>query len=44
LNEVDFSPGTGIRAVALEGAEGFALMGKINTAFKPADNINYLMP
>jgi hypothetical protein len=44
LNEVDFSPGSGIRAVALEGAEGFALMGKINTAFKPADNINYLMP
>ena len=44
LNEVDFSPGSGIRAVTLEGPEGFALMGKINAAFKPAENINYLMP
>lgn len=44
LNEVDFSPGSGIRAVTLEGAEGFALMGKINAAFRPAQNINYLMP
>lgn len=44
LNEVDFSPGSGIRAVALEGAQGFALMGKINAAFRPAENINYLMP
>jgi hypothetical protein len=30
--------------VALEGPKGFALMGKINAAFKPADNITYLKP
>ena len=40
LNEIDFSPGSGVRAVP----EGFALMGKINGAFKPADNITYLKP
>ena len=44
LNDIDFSPGSGTRAVALEGPEGFALMGKINNAFKPADNITYLKP
>ena len=44
LNEVDFSLASGIRWVTLEGDQGFALMGKINAAFKPAENINYLMP
>jgi choloylglycine hydrolase len=44
LNNVDFTPKSGVRSVSLEGPEGFALMGSINTAFKPAENITYLKP
>lgn len=42
LNNVDFTPKAGVRSVSLEGPEGFALMGSINTAFKPAENVTYL--
>jgi hypothetical protein len=42
LNNVDFTPKSGVRSVSLEGPEGFALMGSINTAFKPAENVTYL--
>ena len=42
LNNVDFTPKSGVRGVSLEGPEGIALMGSINTAFKPAENITYL--
>ncbi|MFO1039957.1 MAG: linear amide C-N hydrolase [Geminicoccaceae bacterium] len=44
LGEIDFRPESGIRAVALEGPSGFALMGKINGAFQPAAPIAYLKP
>ena len=44
LNDVDFSPESDIRAVSLEGAEGFALMGRINDAFTPAEPIRFLTP
>jgi penicillin V acylase-like amidase (Ntn superfamily) len=44
LNDIDFAPESGIRAVTLEGPEGFALMGRINDAFTPADPIRYLTP
>ena len=44
LNNVDFTPKSGVRSVSLEGPEGFALMGSINTAFKPAENITCLKP
>ncbi len=30
--------------MALEGQQGFALMGKINAAFEPAASNSYLMP
>jgi hypothetical protein len=33
-----------LRSVALEGPEGFALIGEINSAFKPAKQIEYLAP
>ena len=33
-----------VRAVPLEGAEGFALMGRINDAFTPAEPIRFLTP
>lgn len=44
LSKLDLSPGSGIRSVALEGTEGFALIGEINAAFKPAAPITYLAP
>jgi hypothetical protein len=44
LDDLDFSPPSGIRAVSLEGASGLALMGKINDAFTPAGPITYLTP
>jgi penicillin V acylase-like amidase (Ntn superfamily) len=44
LNEINFSPTSGIRAVSLEGPDGFALIGKINGAFASAENITYLKP
>jgi penicillin V acylase-like amidase (Ntn superfamily) len=40
LNDVDFAPGSGIRAVSLEGLEGFSLMGRINDAFAPEESIS----
>lgn len=44
LNKLDFSPGSGVRSIALEGEAGFALQGEISTAFKPNDPIAYLAP
>ncbi|MFN4897110.1 MAG: linear amide C-N hydrolase [Pseudomonadota bacterium] len=44
LSKLDLSPGSGLRSVALEGPEGFALIGEINSAFKPAKQIEYLAP
>lgn len=44
LTKLDLSPGSGVRSVALEGPEGFALLGDINAAFKPAAPIEYLAP
>ena len=44
LDDVDFSPESGTRAVSLEGAEGFALMGRIDDAFTPAEPIRFLTP
>lgn len=44
LNTIDFSPGSGVRRVALEGDDGFTLQGEINAAFQPAENIAYLEP
>jgi penicillin V acylase-like amidase (Ntn superfamily) len=44
LNKLDLSPGSGIRSVALEGPQGFALVGEINGAFKAAKQIEYLAP
>jgi choloylglycine hydrolase len=44
LNEIDFSPGSGVRSAALEGEEGFKLQGVINDAFKPTQPIGYLAP
>lgn len=43
-NDIDFSSGSSIRSVTPEGPEGFALMGKINDAFRPTDNITHLKP
>jgi penicillin V acylase-like amidase (Ntn superfamily) len=42
LKKVNFGPTTGIRALALEG--NYNIQGSVNTAFKPAKNINYLTP
>jgi choloylglycine hydrolase len=44
LNKIDFSPGSGVRSVALEGDDGFKLQGEINSAFQPAQPIAYLAP
>jgi len=44
LNKIDFSQGSGVRSVALEGEEGFKLQGEINSAFQPAQPIAYLAP
>jgi hypothetical protein len=44
LNKLDFSPGSGVRSVSLEGPQGFSLVGEINAAFKPAKQIEYLAP
>jgi penicillin V acylase-like amidase (Ntn superfamily) len=42
--KLNLSPGSGVRRVALEGAEGFALIGDINGSFKSAEPIDYLAP
>lgn len=42
LNKIDFSPGSGIRSVALESPEGLNLHGNINGAFVAAKSIGYL--
>jgi penicillin V acylase-like amidase (Ntn superfamily) len=44
ITKLDFSPGSGIRSVALEGDEGFDLQGEINGAFKPTEPIIYIAP
>jgi choloylglycine hydrolase len=44
LTKLDFAPGSGIRAVALEGEEAFQLSGDINDQLKPAEPIAYLAP
>lgn len=44
LKQLDFSPGTGIRSVALEGEAGWQLQGNINRELKPARPISYLAP
>lgn len=44
LNKLDLSPGSGVRRIALEGPEGFALIGDISGSFKPAQQIDYLAP
>jgi hypothetical protein len=42
LNNVNFAPGSGIRAVAVEG--NYSIIGNIDTALAPAKPINYLAP
>jgi choloylglycine hydrolase len=44
LGKIDFAPGSGIRSLALEGEDGFNLMGDVTGAFKPAAPITYLAP
>jgi choloylglycine hydrolase len=44
LKQVDFSSGSGIRSVALEGEDGWRLQGNIEREFKPAKPISYLAP
>ena len=44
LNKVDFSPGTGIRSVGLEGEAAYQLSGDISDELKPAEPIAYLAP
>ena len=44
LGKIDFAPGSGIRSLALEGEDGFNLMGDVTGAFKPAAPIAYLAP
>jgi penicillin V acylase-like amidase (Ntn superfamily) len=44
LAALDLAPGSGIRAIAVEGEEGYKLIGPIAAAFKPAAPIAYLMP
>jgi penicillin V acylase-like amidase (Ntn superfamily) len=42
LKKINFGTTTGIRTLALEG--NYNIQGSVNTAFKPAKNINYLAP
>jgi penicillin V acylase-like amidase (Ntn superfamily) len=44
LTKVDFSTGTGIRSVSLEGEKAFQLSGDISGELKPAEPIAYLAP
>ena len=44
LNKIDFSPGSGIRSVAVESDAGYDLIGTSDAAFKPAKNIAYIAP
>ena len=44
LNKIDFSPGSGIRSVAVESDAGYDLIGNSDAAFKPAKNIAYIAP
>ena len=44
LTKIDFAPGSGIRAVALEGEAAFQLSGDISDRLKPAEPVAYLAP
>jgi penicillin V acylase-like amidase (Ntn superfamily) len=44
LNKIDFSPGSGIRSVAVESDAGHDLIGNSDAAFKPVKNIAYIAP
>ena len=44
LNKIDFSPGSGIRSVAVESDAGYDLIGNSDAAFKPVKNIAYIAP
>lgn len=44
LKKVDFTAGSAIRSVALEGEQAFQLSGDISDQFKPAAPIAYLAP
>lgn len=44
LKAVDFSPGTGVRSVSLEGERAYQLSGDIGDELMPAEPIAYLAP
>jgi len=44
LNKIDFTPGSGIRSVALEGEKAYQLSGDISGELKPSEPIAYLAP
>ena len=42
LNNINFNPGSGVRAVAVE--ENYSIIGNIDNALKPAEPIKFLAP
>jgi hypothetical protein len=42
LNNINFAPGSGVRAVAVE--ENYSIIGNIDNALKPAESIKFLAP
>ncbi len=44
LGKIDFSPGSGVRGLALESKEGLDLQGAVDQALRPIDPIGYLAP
>jgi penicillin V acylase-like amidase (Ntn superfamily) len=42
LNNINFKPGSGVRAVAVE--ENYSIIGNIDNALKPTEPINFLAP
>jgi len=42
LNNINFKPGSGVRAVAVE--ENYSIIGNIDNALKPTKPINFLAP
>jgi len=42
LNNINFTPGSGVRAVAVE--ENYSIIGNIDNALKPAEPIKFLAP
>lgn len=42
LNNINFNPGSGVRAVAVE--ENYSIIGNIDNALKPAEPITFLAP